>query len=77
MKILIIGGGGREHAICWKIKSYSKDYEIFAIPGNGGIAQIGQCVKKDSSNFNEILEISEENKIDLIIVGPENPLSEG
>ncbi|MCM8766655.1 MAG: phosphoribosylamine--glycine ligase, partial [Candidatus Omnitrophica bacterium] len=42
-----------------------------------GIAQIGQCVKKDSSNFNEILEISEENKIDLIIVGPENPLSEG
>jgi phosphoribosylamine--glycine ligase len=77
MKILIIGGGGREHAICWKIKTYSENYEIFSIPGNGGISLIGKCIKKDVSNFEEVMEVVKENKIDVIIVGPENPLSDG
>ncbi|MFN4227802.1 MAG: phosphoribosylamine--glycine ligase [Candidatus Ratteibacteria bacterium] len=77
MRILIIGSGGREHAICWKIKSYSENYEIFAIPGNGGIALMGECIKKDLGNFDEIFKFVKEKRIDLIIVGPENPLSEG
>jgi phosphoribosylamine--glycine ligase len=77
MKVLIIGGGGREHAICWKIKTYSKNYEIFSIPGNGGISLIGKCIKKDIGNFEEVMEVVKENKIDVIIVGPENPLSDG
>jgi phosphoribosylamine--glycine ligase len=76
MKILIIGSGGREHAICWKIKEFSERYEIFAIPGNGGISLIGQCIKKDLK-FEEILDTVVEKKIDIIIVGPENPLSDG
>jgi Phosphoribosylamine-glycine ligase len=54
MKVLIIGGGGREHAICWKIKTYSENYEIFSFPGNGGISLIGKCIKKDVSNFEEV-----------------------
>ncbi|MCM8804765.1 MAG: phosphoribosylamine--glycine ligase [Candidatus Omnitrophica bacterium] len=77
MKVLIIGGGGREHAICWKIKSYSENYKIYAIPGNGGISLIGECIKKDLSSFDEILNVVKEKKIGLIIVGPENPLSDG
>jgi len=77
MKVLIIGGGGREHAICWKIKTYSENYEIFSIPGNGGISLIGKCIKKDIGNFEEVMEVVKENKIDIIIVGPENPLSDG
>jgi phosphoribosylamine--glycine ligase len=77
MKVLIIGGGGREHAICWKIKTYSENYEIFSIPGNGGISLIGKCIKKDVGNFEEVMEVVKENKIDVIIVGPENPLSDG
>ncbi|MCM8785528.1 MAG: phosphoribosylamine--glycine ligase [Candidatus Omnitrophica bacterium] len=77
MKILTIGGGGREHAICWKIKSYSENYKIYAIPGNGGISLIGECIKRDLGNFDEILNVVREKKIDLIIVGPENPLSDG
>jgi phosphoribosylamine--glycine ligase len=77
MKVLIIGGGGREHAICWKIKTYSENYEIFSIPGNGGISLIGKCIKKDVGNFEEVMEVVKKNKIDVIIVGPENPLSDG
>ncbi|HOM26102.1 MAG TPA: phosphoribosylamine--glycine ligase [bacterium] len=77
MKILIIGSGGREHAIVWKIKTFSDRYEIFAIPGNGGISFVGECLKKNLSNFEEVLNSAKEKNIDLIIVGPENPLSDG
>ncbi|MCM8772167.1 MAG: phosphoribosylamine--glycine ligase [Candidatus Omnitrophica bacterium] len=77
MKILVIGSGGREHAICWKIKSFSQDYKIFAIPGNGGISFIGECIRKDISDFNGILEFFEKENINIAIVGPENPLAEG
>jgi len=77
MKILVIGSGGREHAISWKIKTSSENYEIFSIPGNGGISLIGKCIKKDTNNFEEIMGVVNENRIDVIIVGPENPLADG
>ena len=77
MKILIIGSGGREHSIGWKIKRFSEKYEIYSIPGNGGLSLIGLCIKKDLSNFNEILNVVIDKRIELVIVGPENPLSDG
>ncbi|MCS7179978.1 MAG: phosphoribosylamine--glycine ligase, partial [bacterium] len=77
MKILVIGSGGREHAIAWKIKEFSRRYEVFAIPGNGGFTSIGECIKGDISNFGEILNIVNTKKINIIIVGPENPLADG
>jgi len=77
MKILVIGSGGREHAICWKIKQSNKNYYIFSIPGNGGISLTGECIKQDIHNFDKILNVVKEKNIDIIIVGPENPLAEG
>ncbi|MGB9677993.1 MAG: phosphoribosylamine--glycine ligase, partial [Candidatus Ratteibacteria bacterium] len=77
MRVLVIGSGGREHAICWKIKDASEKYEIFSIPGNGGIFFLGECIEKDLSSFEHILNTVKGEKIELIIVGPENPLSDG
>ncbi len=75
MKVIVIGAGGRENAISWKIKNEGN--EIFSIPGNGGIQQIGQIFKTDENNFHEIEKVAIGNKIDIIVVGPEVPLSKG
>jgi phosphoribosylamine--glycine ligase len=80
MKVLIIGSGGREHALCYKIKESEKVEKIYAIPGNGGISRIAQCIdiKIGKPNyFKEIREVVEEEGIDLTIVGPEAPLVDG
>ncbi len=77
MNILLIGGGGREHAIIWKL-SQSKDVKaIYCMPGNGGISDMAECVAIDLSKTGEILDFSKRKRIDLVIVGPENPLAEG
>ncbi|HOE17923.1 MAG TPA: phosphoribosylamine--glycine ligase [Syntrophorhabdaceae bacterium] len=77
MNILVIGGGGREHAIIWKL-SQSKDVDtIYCIPGNGGISDIAECVAMDVDNTSDLLDFSARKHIDLVIVGPENPLAEG
>lgn len=77
MNILVIGGGGREHAIIWKL-SQSKDVKaIYCMPGNGGISDMAECVAIDLSKTGEILDFSKRKRIDLVIVGPENPLAEG
>lgn len=77
MNILAIGGGGREHALVWKL-SHSKDVKaIYCIPGNGGISDIAECVAIDVSKTGELLDFSKRKHIDLVIVGPENPLAEG
>lgn len=75
MKILIIGNGGREHAITWKISQSPMVKKIFCIKGNGGTVDIAENI--DLNTNEEILKFALENKIDLTIVGPENPLCEG
>ena len=75
MKILIIGNGGREHALAWKISKSSLVSKIYCINGNGGTESIAQNIELSSNE--EILNFAVEKKIDLTIVGPENPLCEG
>jgi len=77
MKVLVIGQGGREHAIVWKLKQSQMLTEIYAAPGNAGIAELAKCVPIKESNFRELVNFVKQEKIDLTIVGPENPLMEG
>ncbi|HOS60226.1 MAG TPA: phosphoribosylamine--glycine ligase family protein, partial [Syntrophorhabdaceae bacterium] len=77
MKVLVIGGGGREHALVWKL-SESKDVEtIFCIPGNGGISEIATCVDMNISDIDGLITFTKKEKIELVVVGPENPLASG
>lgn len=77
MKVLVIGSGGREHAICYQLSKSPKVTEIHAIPGNPGISKIGTCHNASVEDLEYILEFVEENKIDLTVVGPEVPLCMG
>ena len=77
MKVLIIGGGGREHAIAYSLHKSSKVSEIHAIPGNPGIAKIGTCHYGNVEDIDSILKFVEDNKIDFTVVGPEVPLCLG
>lgn len=77
MKVLVIGSGAREHALIWKIAQNKKVKKIFAAPGNGGIAQIAECVNINDSDIDAQVEFALRHKIDLTIVGPEVPLVEG
>ena len=77
MKVLVIGSGGREHALVWKLLQSPEVSEIFALPGNGGISDLAQCIDMNVGNTPEIIDFSKRNKIDLVIVGPENPLASG
>ena len=75
--ILIIGSGGREHAIAWKLNNDDSNNMIYCLPGNGGTAQFAKNIDIDVDNFELILEFVKGNNIDLIIVGPEGPLDKG
>ena len=77
MKVLVVGSGGREHAICWSIKKSSKATKIFCAPGNAGIAEIVNTVNIDTSDLDSLLNFALKEEIDLTIVGPEQPLSIG
>ena len=77
MKVLVIGSGGREHAIAYALHKSPKVNEIHAIPGNPGIAAIGTCHPGSVEDIEGILKFVEENKIDLTVVGPEVPLCMG
>lgn len=77
MKILIIGGGGREHAIAWKLSNESDVKKIYCAPGNAGIANVAQCLNINDSDIDELVKFAKENEIDLTIVGPEVPLVMG
>lgn len=77
MKILIVGGGGREHAIAWKLAQSSRVDKLFCAPGNAGIAEIAECVAVKAEDIDGICSFAEENQIDLTVVGPEVPLSMG
>ena len=77
MKILIIGGGGREHAIAWKLNSENNVNKIYCAPGNAGISEVAECLNIDDSDIEELLQFAKKEKIDLTIVGPEIPLVNG
>ena len=77
MKVLIIGSGGREHAIAYKLNLSDKVSQIYAIPGNPGIASFGINVSGSVEDIPFILNFAKENKIDLVVIGPEVPLCMG
>ncbi|QTA82699.1 Phosphoribosylamine--glycine ligase [Desulfonema limicola] len=77
MKILVIGGGGREHALIWKIKQSPKVSMIYCAPGNGGIADMAECLPISADDIDKLAEFAKDQSIDLTIVGPEDPLSKG
>ena len=77
MKVLVIGGGAREHALVWKLSQSPKVTKIFAAPGNGGIAQLAQCVPVPETDLDGLLAFALREKIDLTVVGPEVPLVAG
>jgi len=77
MKVLVIGGGGREHALVWKLKQSDKISTIFCAPGNAGIKNIAHCVDISAANITALLDFALKEQIDLTIVGPEEPLTKG
>lgn len=77
MKVLVVGGGGREHAICWKLRNESNVEKIYCAPGNAGISNMAQCVNIGDSDVEALLQFAKENEIDLTIIGPEVPLVAG
>ncbi|SHI99450.1 phosphoribosylamine--glycine ligase [Dethiosulfatibacter aminovorans DSM 17477] len=77
MKVLVIGSGGREHAICWKVKQSPLVEKLYCMPGNAGISEIAECVDIKVEDLDAIVEFALENNIDLAIIGPEVPLVMG
>lgn len=77
MRILVIGAGGREHALVWKLSQSRRVSQIFAVPGNGGIGKLAKVVNLSLQDIKGIADFAEENRIDLTIVGPEAPLVNG
>ena len=74
MKLLVVGGGGREHAIIKALKKNKDITEIFALPGNGGIALDATCVNIGAKDLDKIVEFAVHNKIDYAVVAPDDPL---
>jgi len=77
MRILVVGSGGREHAIIWKLSQSKKVKKIFCAPGNGGIKEIAELVDIKAGDIPGLLDFAKNNKIDLTVVGPEIPLVKG
>jgi phosphoribosylamine--glycine ligase len=77
MKVLLIGGGGREHALAWKLKQSSRVTKIWCAPGNAGIAAEAECVNVDSGDVAALVALAEKIRPDLTVVGPELPLVNG
>ncbi|NLJ49818.1 MAG: phosphoribosylamine--glycine ligase, partial [Candidatus Atribacteria bacterium] len=75
MKVMLIGSGGREHCIAWKIKQNPEVKELYCIPGNGGMSSLGVC--KSLHSFQDMIQFAKEKEIDLTLVGPEAPLAFG
>ena len=77
MKVLVIGSGGREHAIAWKVAQSPKVEKIYCAPGNGGIGQVAECVPIGAMEFDKLAAFAKEKEIDLTIVGMDDPLVGG
>jgi phosphoribosylamine--glycine ligase len=77
MKVLIVGGGGREHAIAWKLAQSPKVTEIVCVPGNAGIADVARLVTGDAEDVGQVVSIVKSENPDLVVIGPEVPLAKG
>ncbi len=77
MKVLIVGGGGREHAIAWKVAQSPKVEKLYCAPGNAGIAQVAECVNIGVMEFDKLTAFARDNAIGLTIVAPDDPLAAG
>ncbi len=74
MKILVVGGGGREHAIVWKIAQSPKVDKIYCAPGNGGIAELAECINIGATDIDSMVKFAKEKAVDLVMVAPDDPL---
>lgn len=77
MKVLIVGSGGREHAIAWKVAKSKKVDKIYCAPGNAGISQIAECVNIGAMEFDKLVDFAKEKEIDLTVIGMDDPLVGG
>ena len=75
MKVLIVGSGGREHAIAWSVSRSPKADKIYCAPGNAGIAEYAECVNIGAMEFEKLADFAQENQIDLTIIGMDDPLN--
>ncbi len=77
MKILVVGSGGREHALCWKIAQSEKVDKIYCAPGNAGVAEVAECVAIGAMEFEKLADFAQEKEIDLTVIGMDDPLVGG
>ena len=77
MNVAVLGSGGREHSICYKLSQSKKIRRLFCIPGNAGTASYAININADTSNFKQLYNLIKKHNIKMIIVGPEQPLVEG
>lgn len=77
MKVLVVGGGGREHAICWKLAQSPKVTELYCAPGNAGIAQVATCVPVSATDVEGMVKWAKDNAMDFVMVAPDDPLALG
>src|SRR5512137_1043823 len=77
MKILVIGSGGREHALVWKLRQSPRVKRLYCVPGNGGICRDAECVPGDVKSVDALLAVANQVRPDLTVVGPELPLALG
>jgi phosphoribosylamine--glycine ligase len=77
MRVLVVGGGGREHALVWKLSQSPKIEALFCAPGNGGISRIASCISLGATDTKGLLQFALKERVDLVVVGPENALAAG
>ncbi|MBI2468916.1 MAG: phosphoribosylamine--glycine ligase, partial [Candidatus Rokubacteria bacterium] len=77
MRVLLVGGGGREHALAWKLAQSPRLSKLYAAPGNPGIARVAECVAIRDDAIADLAELASRERIDLTVVGPEAPLAQG
>ena len=77
MKVLIVGSGGREHAIAWSVAKNPKVDKIYCAPGNAGISQYAECVPIGAMEFEKLADFAQENSVDLTVIGMDDPLVGG
>ena len=77
MKVLVIGSGGREHALVWKLRQSPRVTQVYCAPGNGGIADEAECLPADMKSVDSMLAMAHRIQPDLTVVGPEVPLAVG